>query len=124
MSIEPYVETERFILQGFRKMKNKLLLIFATMALAAASAASSYKVTLFQPSIIEGKELKPGEYRIEVNENRAVIRRGKESVEASVKVETADSKFSSTSVRYSNGDGKYRVQEIRLGGTKTKLVFN
>jgi len=28
------------------------------------------------------------------------------------------------SVKYQNGDGKYRVQEIRLGGTKTKLVFD
>ena len=41
-----------------------------------------------------------------------------------MKVETAEEKFGSTSVRYQNGDGKYRIQEIRLGGTKTRLVFN
>ena len=40
-----------------------------------------------------------------------------------VKVETADNKFSSTSVRYMNGDGKFKVQEIRVGNSKTKLVF-
>jgi len=101
----------------------KILLSFGTLALAVASAASSYKVTLFQPSLVNGTELKPGEYKIELKENKAVLKNGKTSVEADIKTETADSKFSSTTVRYRNGDGKYRVQEIRLGGTNTKLVF-
>lgn len=102
----------------------KVLLTFATLALAVASAGSSYKVTLFQPSLVGGQELKPGDYKIEVKDNKAIITRGKQSVEANVKVETASDKFSSNSVRYLNGDGKYRVQEIRLGGTNTKLVFD
>jgi len=38
-------------------------------------------------------------------------------------VENADSKFGSTAVRYASGEGN-KVQEIRLGGTKLKLVFN
>jgi hypothetical protein len=37
-------------------------------------------------------------------------------------VEKSDSKFNTTSVRLSTGD-KPQIQEIRLGGTKTKLVF-
>ena len=40
-----------------------------------------------------------------------------------MKTETADTKFASTTVRYKNGDGKYRVEEIRFGGTTTKIVF-
>ncbi|MBI3680124.1 MAG: hypothetical protein HY235_06975 [Acidobacteria bacterium] len=96
---------------------------FAVMALAVASAADSYRVTLFQPSIVAGKQLKPGEYKVTVTENTAVLSQGKDKVEAPVKVETSDAKFQSTSVRYSSGDGKYKVQEIRLGNTKTKLVF-
>ena len=104
-------------------MTKKILLSLATLALVTASAASSYRVTLFQPSIVAGQELKPGEYKVTVNDNKAVITRGKESVEADVKTETADAKFSSTTVRYRNGDGKSRVQEIRLGGTNTRLVF-
>lgn len=102
----------------------KFLFSFATIALAAASAASSYKITLFQPSIVNGTELKPGDYKVEVTDNKAVIKRGKTSVEAPVRTETADTKFSSTSVRYKNGDGKYRLEEIRLGGTNTKLIFS
>ena len=103
-------------------MTRKLLLSFATVALAVASAAS-HRITLFQPSLVNGTELKPGEYKVTLKDNKAVISSGETSVEADVKTETADSKFSSTTVRYRNGDGKYRVQEIRLGGTTTKLVF-
>jgi hypothetical protein len=102
----------------------KILIAFATVALAVASAAANYKVTLFQPSMIAGTELKAGDYKIEVKDNKAVVRSGKTVVEADIKVETAAEKFSSTSVRYNAADGKYQVQEIRLGGTNTKLVFN
>ena len=104
-------------------MIKKLTLSIATFALAVGSAASTYKVTLFQPSLVNGTELQPGEYKVEVKDNKAIISKGKQSVEASVKTEAAESKFSSTSVRYENGDGKYRLQEIRIGGTNTKLIF-
>ncbi len=90
-----------------------------------ASAADTYRVTLFQPSVVGGKELKPGDYKVTVDGNKAVISQGKNnSVQADVKVESADTKFGSTSVRYMNGEGKYKVQEIRVGNTKTKLVFS
>ncbi|MGB9605998.1 MAG: hypothetical protein ACPL88_08990, partial [Bryobacteraceae bacterium] len=69
-------------------------------------------------------ELKPGEYRLQLQDGKVVIRAGKQRVEAPVKVEQADSKFSSTSVRYAAAEGKARIQEIRLGGTNLKLVFD
>ncbi len=103
-------------------MISKLLLSLTTFALVTASAAS-YRITLFQPSVISGTELKAGDYKLEHLDSKVVISKGKQSVEAQVKVETSDAKFSATSVRYNNGDGKYRVQEIQLGGTTTKLVF-
>lgn len=103
-------------------MRN-VLFGFATFGLAIASAASSYRVTLFQPAEIAGKELKPGVYKVELKDSTAVISMGKQSVEAPVKTETADTKYSSTTVRFRNGDGKYRIEEIRLGGTTTRLVF-
>ncbi len=105
-------------------MTKKILFCLMTAALVTASAATTHRVTLFQPSVIGGKQLKPGDYKLELNDAKVVISKGKESVEAQVKVESADSKFSSTSVRYINGDGKARIQEIRLGGTNTRLVFN
>jgi hypothetical protein len=103
---------------------SKLLLSFGTLALAIASAASSYHFSLFQPSMVAGKELKPGDYKVQLNGDKAIIKVGKETVEAAVKVESGTEKFSETSVRFDTADGKMKVQEIRLGGTTTKLVFN
>ena len=103
---------------------SKLMLSFGTLALAIASAASSYHFAVFQPSFVAGKELKPGEYKIELNGEKAMIKTGKQVVEAPVKVENGTEKFVETSVRYSNTDGKMNVTEIRLGGTNTKLVFS
>jgi hypothetical protein len=100
----------------------KFLLTFATLALSVASAAS-YRVTVYQPSVVGGTELKPGDYKIELKDNKAVIKAGKETVEAPVRVENSDQKFNSTSVRYTNADGKMKVNEIRIGGTNTKLLF-
>ena len=105
-------------------MTRQLLLSFAILAVSAVASAKSFTVTLFQPSIVGGAELAPGDYKLDLNESKVVIHQGKASAEATVKVETADQKFGATSVRYQNGDGKYRIQEIRLGGTKTRLVFN
>jgi hypothetical protein len=100
----------------------KVLLSFAVIGLAVASA-KSYTVNLFEPTVVGSTELAPGPYKIEVINQKAVISNGKIHGEFPVKVETGDAKFGTTTVRYANGDGKMRMQEIRLGGTKTKLVF-
>lgn len=101
----------------------KLLVCFAALGLTIASA-KTYSVTLFQPSVIGGKELKPGDYKVEIKDQKMVLRGGNETAEAPVKVEEVSSRYNGTSVRYTNGDGKYHLQEIRLGGTKMKLVVN
>ena len=101
----------------------KSMLILGAIALSA-TAAETYKVSLPEPTIVAGRELKPGDYRVEVDGGRAVIKDGKKTVaESPVKVETANEKFAATKVRYDNGGGKYNLQEIRIGGTSTKLVF-
>jgi hypothetical protein len=101
----------------------KFFILFLTFALAVASAAS-YQVTLFQPSTVSGKDLKPGDYKLTIDNDKVTMVKGKERIEASIKLETADSKFSTTSVRYSEENGKTKIQEIRLGGTTTRVVFN
>jgi hypothetical protein len=104
-------------------MFKKFIMTFAVLALAVASA-ETYRVTLFQPSVVKGTELKAGDYKLNVADQKVMIANGKNSVEVAVKVETADQKFASTTVRYAQEGGKYTIAEIRLGGTKTKLVFN
>jgi hypothetical protein len=102
----------------------KFIATFALAASFAFAGANSFNVTLFQPSIIAGTELKPGEYKVQVDGSKMTIKQGKKVIEASVKSEQADTKYASTSVRYNNGDGKLTVTEIRVGGTNTKLVVN
>jgi hypothetical protein len=104
-------------------MKRRLLFAFALVGLAIASARS-YTVNLFQPAIVGNTQLKAGEYQVEVVDQKAVFRNGRIANETPVKVEANDVKYDSTTVRFSNGDGKMHIQEIHLGGTKTKLVFN
>jgi hypothetical protein len=103
---------------------SKLMLLLGTFALAVASAASTYSVTLAQPSTIGGTELKAGDYKLQVEGQQATLKSGKNTVQAAVKVETGDQKFATTAVVYASADGKNRIAEIRLGGTNTKVVFN
>lgn len=104
-------------------MKGTFLLIFALAGLALAGT-KSYTITLYQPSVIGNTELKAGSYKVDVLDQKAVIHNGKTTSEVPVKVETNDSKYADTSVRFNTDGGKYRVQEIHLGGTKTKLVLD
>ena len=102
----------------------KKLFVVSLFAAVSAFATQSYRVTLFQPSIVAGQELRAGDYKVIVEGDKVTLSQGKTSVTTNVKTETAESKFDRTSVRYQNGDGKYRLQEIRIGGTNTKLVLN
>ena len=103
-------------------MFKKLVLAFAILGLAAASAAT-YRVTLSQPSKVEGKQLKAGEYRLNIADSKLTIVSGKESVEVPVKVQNGETKFDTTAVRYTGTGDKVSIKEIRLGGTKTTLLF-
>jgi hypothetical protein len=102
----------------------KFFALFLTISLMIASAAGSYTVTLFQPSVVGGTELRAGDYKVTLTGDKATIAMGRNKVEASVKVETAASKFGSTTVRYSDENGKMKIQEIRLGGTNQRVIFN
>jgi hypothetical protein len=99
----------------------KLVVTFALLGVALAQA-KSFHVTLYEKSVLGSTELKPGEYTIEVKDQQVLVKNGKLEAQAPVKVENESAKFGTTTVRYSNGDGRYHIQEIRLGGTNMKLV--
>ncbi len=99
--------------------KAALFLLVAGMAIAAAH---SYSVTLFEKATFGNTELAPGAYKIEVADQKAIIRQGKTQSESAVKVEEAAAKYETTSIRLGNKDGKMRIEEIHIGGTKTKLI--
>ena len=101
----------------------KIMFLCATLTMAFATA-STHNIVFYENATINGKEVKAGEYKMEIEGDKISIKKGKTSVEASVKVENAGDKFSTTSVRYGTEAGKYKIQEIRVGGTDIKLTVN
>jgi hypothetical protein len=104
-------------------MKKAMLFVCLVAGMVFASA-KSYTVTFLVPATVGGTELKAGDYRFELQDQKILIKHGRQTTEVAVKVETGDAKYSSTTVRYDNADGKYKVEEIRVGGTNMKLVMN
>ncbi len=100
---------------------NKLAILFGTLALAAASAATSYHVTLYQPAQVNGTTLKPGDYKVELTDGTVTFKQGKTTTEAKAKIETGANKIVSTTVDV-DGDTK-QLKEIRLGGTNKVIVL-
>jgi hypothetical protein len=106
-------------------MNRRVLTFFAFAAMALAMAgAKTYTVNLYEPAMLGATELKAGEYQVQLDGDKAVIRSGKSSAEAPVKVETAAAKFPATVVRMAESGGKQHITEIRLGGTTTRLVVS
>ena len=110
-------------------MLSRILIVFAILAVVVASAGTvpapggSYKITFTQPSIVKGTEFKAGEYRLSIVADKVTISAGKETFDFAAKVEAADKKFDSTAIRYVTEGGKAKVSEIRVGGTKNRVLF-
>lgn len=111
-------------------MLQRFLVVFAILALVVASAGtvpapgSTFRVMISQQSVVKGSDLKPGEYKVSLNAEKATFTAGNTNIEAPVKVETATEKFKATAVRYVTENGKNIISEIRVGGTTTRLLFN
>jgi hypothetical protein len=103
-------------------MKIQWIVLGTTFGLAIAFGAANYHVNVNKPAVVGDSELKSGEYKLELNGNKATLKNGKTTIEADVLVESSPNKFAETSQCCLEGD-KYRLQEIRIGGTNTKVVF-
>ncbi len=98
----------------------KMTLGLATLALGVASAASSYSVKLYDPMWIGSTQLKAGEYKVEMQGDKAVFKIGKSVVEVPATLGKSDRKYGSTSFLSENS----KLLEIDLGGTTSKIVFS
>jgi len=100
-------------------MFRKLVFGVATVALAAASAASSYKVTLDTPLSIGSTELKAGAYKVEMQGGKAVFKSGKTVIEIPATMGKSEQKYRWTSL-VTEGS---KLQEIDFGGTTENMQF-
>lgn len=102
-------------------MKKTLFVGFFALSALTFAAGNTYKVNLLQDSIVEGKTLKAGEYKVSVDNGTAVFKRGKESVEVHARIENDSQKFGDTVMTYK---GSNDLREIRVGGTHAKIVLD
>jgi hypothetical protein len=100
------------------------LLLFAALGLSVASA-KTYDITLDANTKVGSVELKPGKYSLEVMDSSKIRFKATngQAVEASAKVTTSEKKFPSTLIDLKTVNGTAQVNEIDLGGTKTKILF-
>ncbi len=102
-------------------MKTKLFAGFVVFGAMAFAASNTYKVDVAQDSLIEGKTLKAGQYKITVENGTATLKHGKDTIQVAAKQVTETSKVPATELLYQNGN---TLQEIRLGGSNTSIVFD
>jgi len=110
-------------------MIKKIVLMLALLALVASAGTvpvgGHFRITLDRPAVVKGTVLKAGDYKLTLGAEKITIvsDNGKVQVEAPVKVESVEKKFSDTVIGYSSENGKDSIYEIRVGGTTTKVVF-
>ena len=104
-------------------MTKRFLMLFSAIAVSvAAYAANTVRVDLYQPTVVNGTTFKPGEAKLEIQGDKAVLRQGKVSAEASVKVENAKSKYNFTTIGYKEGND-HKIKDICVAGTTTRVLF-
>ena len=98
-----------------------MVLVLSSVALAA----ENHKLTLFQTSYMAGTELAAGDYTLVLDGARVMLKKGSRTMaESDARIEANDTPYSSTTIRYDTTDGgKYRITEIHIGRTTTRIVL-
>ncbi|SPE38545.1 conserved exported hypothetical protein [Candidatus Sulfopaludibacter sp. SbA6] len=103
-----------------------VLTLFSLSLLSAGTPrAKSYEITIVSLTKAGSVQLKPGQYKVKVEGSNAIFTdvNSSKSVTTPVKVETGDKKFDDTTVQITKDGDTNRLDEIGLGGSKTKLEF-
>ena len=100
------------------------LIMFAVLGLSVAGA-KTFEITLDSAAKAGSVELKPGKYNLVLMEDSKVkfTNANGQALETSAKMSTAEKKFSATQIDLKQINGTAQINEIDLGGTKTKIQF-
>jgi hypothetical protein len=105
----------------------KKLFLAGVLSLASLTivSAKSYEIVLSAPTKVGSVQLKPGQYTLKVQGSNAVFTSVEtdKSFTTPVKVQNGDTKFDETKIQSSKQGDTDQIQEIDLGGSKTKLGF-
>jgi len=94
------------------------MFLFSSLA-GFACAASGYSVKFYGPVQIGATELKAGDYKVEMQGDKAVFKSGKSAIEIPATLEKSDKKFTSTLLLSEDS----KVSEIDVAGTNIKIMF-
>ncbi len=95
------------------------LVCFSLLTLGIASAADPYNVTVLDAVQVGKTELKPGDYKVEMQGDKAVFTIGKKTVVVPATLSKGEQPFASTVFISQHS----KLKEIDLGGTQDKIVF-
>jgi hypothetical protein len=105
----------------------KKFVLVAALALSSLTivSAKTYDIVLSNPTKVGSVQLKPGQYKLKVDGSNAIFTdlNSSKSFTTPVKVDTGDKKFDDTRVQSTKDADGDRINEIDLGGSKTKLGF-
>jgi hypothetical protein len=102
-------------------------LVVAALAVSSLTIvnAKTYEIILSGPTKAGSVELKAGQYKLKVDGANAIFTEinSAKSFTTPVKVQTGDKKFDDTKVQTTKDGNIDKIEEIDLGGSKTKLGF-
>jgi hypothetical protein len=95
------------------------LFCLSTLAAGIAIAAEPYNILLTDTFSVGKAELKAGDYKVEMQGDKAVFTNGKKTVAVPATLAKTEQTFDSTVVV----SQRTQLREIDLGGTQEKIVF-
>jgi hypothetical protein len=102
-------------------------LVVAALAVSSLTIvnAKTYEIILSGPTKAGNVELKAGQYKLKVDGANAIFTdiNSAKSFTTPVKVQTGEKKFDDTKVQTTKDGNIDKIEEIDLGGSKTKLGF-
>jgi len=102
-------------------------LVVAALAVSSLTIvnAKTYEIILSGPTKAGNVELKAGQYKLKVDGANAIFTdiNTAKSFTTPVKVQTGEKKFDDTKVQTTKDGNLDKIEEIDLGGSKTKLGF-
>jgi len=106
-------------------MKKTLAISVLALSSLCILSAKSYEITLTNLTKAGSVQLKPGQYSLKIQGDNAIFTdvNNSKTFTTPVKVQTTDKKFDDTKVQSSKDGDTDKIEEIDLGGSKTKLGF-
>lgn len=101
----------------------KLIFVTLIVALAAFAASNVFHVTFENAAWLGATQIKPGDYKITVENGTATFKSGKTVLTAPATIETAEKTHSTTAVLTIMVGDKAQLQAIEIGGSKVKIVI-